>query len=137
MNSNLMIPFFPHDIGIRLAELKKNLVSWRCFVPCWPSHFSWDSQQDRDRAPSGRNKENIYLIGAIVIMRKIWCVSLNLNSKVFRFHSVRLIVRYKPAKYFLDYLFTYFNSLIKKSVVQDLPLIWNSFFKMFQDTHTN
>ena len=33
LNSNLMIPDFPHNIRIRLAQLKKKIVApWRCSV---------------------------------------------------------------------------------------------------------
>ena len=53
------------------------------------SQFSWDSQQGRDRATSGRN--NFFLIGPILFLyyEESLVVSSNLNSKLFRFHCVR------------------------------------------------
>ena len=47
--------------------------------------FSWDSQQGRDRAMSGRN--NFFLIGPILFLYyEESLVSSNLNSKLLRFH---------------------------------------------------
>ena len=51
-----MIPYFPDNIRIRLAFL------------------NWDSQQGRDLATSGRNKQKFQLGQSYsYIMRKVWC----------------------------------------------------------------
>ena len=59
-----MIPDFPHNIRIRLAQLKffyctLTLLSL-CPVGCLSLRFlNWDSQQSRDLAMSGRNKKTL------------------------------------------------------------------------------
>ena len=72
-----------------------------CPVGCLSSAFlNWDRQQGRDRAMSGRNKRNQLGQSYSYIMRKVWYISSNLNSKLFRFHRVR------PNMYFtIVYLF--------------------------------
>ena len=55
-----MIPDFPHNIRIRLAQLKKNVASWRCSVSA--------------------------LLAVSVLYYEESLVSSNLNSELLRFH---------------------------------------------------
>ena len=73
-----MIPDFPHNIRIRLAQLKffcypLTLLSF-CPVGCLSlEKLSWDSQQGRDRATSGSNKIKFQSGQSYsYIMRKVW-----------------------------------------------------------------
>ena len=77
-----MIPDFPHNIRIRLAQLKffccPLTLLKLCPVGCLSLAFqNWDSQQGRDLATSGRNRQKF----------EESLVSSNLNSKQLRFHG--------------------------------------------------
>ena len=73
----------------RLSSLYKNKIGpikKKCCI--LTLQFSWDSQQGRNLATSGRNKKNS--IGPILFLYyEESLVSSNLNSKLFRFHCVR------------------------------------------------
>ena len=90
MNSNLIIQDRPHNIRIRLVWFNSFFLlhpDVALSLSCWLSQFSWDSQQGRDRATSGRNKKNFN--GPILFLYyEESLVSSNLNSKLFRFHCV-------------------------------------------------
>ena len=66
-----MIPDFPIDIRIRLAELKKKLwlLDFANFLPCWLSQQNWASQQGRKLAKSGSN--NFFFNSANLILMSI------------------------------------------------------------------
>ena len=93
-----MIPHYPHNIRIRLAQLKfLSVASWLlmllslCPVGCLSfEKLNRKSQQGRDLTTSGVNKRNS--IGPIIFLyHEESLVSPNLNSKKqLRFHSVRL-----------------------------------------------
>ena len=58
-----------------------------CPVGCLSlEKFSWESQQGRDRAMSGCNKNFQSGQSCSYIMRKVWYISSNLNSNLRRFH---------------------------------------------------
>ena len=81
---------------------RKNRLKSLCPVGCLSfEKLNWDSQQGRDLATSGDNKYKFQLGQSYsYIMRKVWYISSNLNSKSFRFHRVR------PNMYFtIVYLF--------------------------------
>ena len=72
-----MIPDFPHNIRIRLAQLIFCCaLTLLCLCPVGCLSFeklNWDSQQGRDIATSGRNKKiNCANLILICIMRKVW-----------------------------------------------------------------
>ena len=76
MNSNFMIPEFPHSIRIRLARLKffccTLMLLSLCPVGCLSSAFlNWGSQQGRDLAMSG-SKKNQLCQSYSYVMRKVW-----------------------------------------------------------------
>ena len=85
-----------------LAWLKFYFVlAWRCClcpVGCLSSEkFSWDSQHGRDRATSGSNKIKFQSDQPYsYIMRKVWCISWNVNSNLHRFqcalYSISLLL---------------------------------------------
>ena len=70
-----MIPDFPIDIRIRLAELKFFLLlpDFANFLPGWPAQFWWDSQQGRELAKSGSKKKEIQFCQSYsYVNRKVW-----------------------------------------------------------------
>ena len=80
MNSNLIIPHFPHNIRIRLAQLKFFLLhpDVALSLTCWLSQFR--------KAKLSQRKS----IGPILFSYyEESLLSSNLNSKLFRFHCVR------------------------------------------------
>ena len=83
-----MIPDFPHNIRIRLAQLiifsrcTLTLLSL-CPVGCLSlEKLNWDSQQGRDLATSGYNKK---IVPILFLQYEESLVSSNLNSKNFGF----------------------------------------------------
>ena len=70
-----MIPDFPHNIRIRLAQLKFFLLrpDVALSLPCWLSQF----RKAKLRQP------------ILFLYYEESLVSSNLNSKLFRFHCVR------------------------------------------------
>ena len=58
-------------------------------LPCWLSQFSWDSQQSRDVATSGRNKNAFFIKPILFLYYEKSLLSSNLNSKLFSFHRVK------------------------------------------------
>ena len=95
----------------RLSSWYKNKIGpieiFVCYVmtllQIWPigclsfEKLNGDSQQGRDLATSGGNKIKFQLGQSYsYVMRKLWYISLNLNSKQLRFHSVRHNVTYIP-----------------------------------------
>ena len=78
LNTNLMIPDFPHIMKISLAPVNffccPLMLLSLCSVGCLSLAFqNWDSQQGRDLAMSGRNKQKFQLGQSYsYIMRKVW-----------------------------------------------------------------
>ena len=87
-----MIPNFPNNIRIRLAELKLFLLHPDV------AKLNWDSQQCRDLATSGSNKKISW--AHLILYYEESLVSSNLNSK----HSDRAIVDVKKAPKSHQYL---------------------------------
>ena len=108
-----MMPDFPHNIRIRLAQL--NFFLFRPDVakslPCWLSQFSFSKlrqPQGRDKATSGCNI--FFLIGPILFLYyKESLVSSILNSKLFMVHYVRPNLR----SYCLIYILWFTHSKLK------------------------
>ena len=89
-----MIPDFPHNIRIRLAELKKKmfLPAVAKSLPCWLSQF----RKAKVRQPTGQRLSNVrvqqkkFQLGqSYSYIKKESLVSSNLNSKQLRFLGVR------------------------------------------------
>ena len=59
LNSNLMIPDFPHNVRIRLAQLKKKLLhpDVAKSLSCWLSQFSFSKL----RQPTGQRLSNVWM----------------------------------------------------------------------------
>ena len=70
-----MIPDFPIDIRIRLAELNFFLLlpDFANSLPCWLSQQNWASHQGRKLAKSGSNKKKIQFCQSYsYVNRKVW-----------------------------------------------------------------
>ena len=87
-----MTPDFPHNIGIRLAQLKKVLLRPEIALSlrCWLSQFSFSKL----RQPTGHRLSNVLTkqtkisIGPMLFLYyEESLVSSNLNSKQLRFHG--------------------------------------------------
>ena len=72
LNSNLMIPDFPHSIRIRLAQLNFFLLrpDVAKFLPCWLSQFSFSKlrQPTGQRLSNVRTKQTKISIGPILFL---------------------------------------------------------------------
>ena len=89
-----MIPDFPHNIRIRLAQLKFFLLppDIAKSLPCWLSQFSFSKlrQPTWQRLSNIRRQQTQISIGPILILYyEESLVSPNLNSKQHRFHGAR------------------------------------------------
>ena len=117
-----MIPDFPHNIKIRLAWLNFFLFppDVALSLPC-----CWDSQKGRDRATSGRNKQNS--IGPILFLYyKESLLSSNLNSKLLRFHCAHPNMHpYQQSFFFISKLWScnifFWNACFDKTQESVMP----------------
>ena len=139
-----MIPDFPIDIRIRLAELKFFLLlpDFANSLPCWLSQQNWASQQGRKLAKSGCNNfffqfcQSYSYVNRNVWYHQIW-IPNNLGFIVsdipcwiiwflqFNFHVVftifYLIIRIGFIWEFCDFKFIIFNNY------RDFPPGWSGF----------
>ena len=86
-----MIPDFPIDIRIRLAELNFFccFLTLLIFCPVGLLSFAETANRVETEQPQDATKKIQLGQSYSYIMRKVWYISSNLNSKLFRFHCVR------------------------------------------------
>ena len=93
LNSNLMTPDFPHNIRIRLAQLKFFLLrpDVAKSLPCWLSQFRKAelSQPTGQRQSNVRTQQKKSIVPILFLYYEESLVSSNLNSNLLWFHCVR------------------------------------------------
>ena len=114
-----MIPDFPHNIRIRLAQLKLFLLhpDVAKSLPCWLSQFRKAKlrQSTGQRLSNVRGKQKEISIGPILFLYyEESLVSSNLNSKQLRFHGAH-------PKLYLQYL-TFANVTILFDIKIAIPV---------------
>ena len=95
-----MVPDFPHNIRLKMAQLNFFccVLTLLCLCPvgCLSLAFlNWDSQLS-----SVRTQQQKISIGPILFLYyEESLLSSNLNSKLFRFHCVKLTIHTHPIKH--------------------------------------